>query len=102
MPPRCVDFLHRWRRWLTGVALLALAPKCLLCLAAYAGLGAAIGLGGPELCGATDDASFAWAGVFAITGATLGILLIAVRGRRRDSTHLQNQVRACASPRFDG
>ncbi len=102
MLPRCVDFLHRWRRWLSGAALLALVPKCLLCLAAYAGLGAAIGLGGPELCGATDDASSAWVGVFATTGAILGIVLIAVRGRRRDSAHPQNQVGACASPRFDG
>ncbi|MBI3884126.1 MAG: hypothetical protein HY302_00085 [Opitutae bacterium] len=32
-------------------ALLALTPKCVLCVAAYVGLGAALGLGGPELCG---------------------------------------------------
>jgi hypothetical protein len=34
------------------VALAALVPKCLVCAAAYTGLGAALGFGGPELCGA--------------------------------------------------
>jgi hypothetical protein len=38
---------------LVAGALLALAPKCLLCAAAYVGLGAALGLGGPEICGAS-------------------------------------------------
>ena len=38
-------------------ACLALVPKCLLCVLAYAGLGAALGLGGPELCGAAGDAA---------------------------------------------
>ena len=33
--------------WLATGALLAFAPKCLLCLLAYMGLGAALGLGGP-------------------------------------------------------
>ncbi|HEY0864628.1 MAG TPA: hypothetical protein VGD97_11030 [Lacunisphaera sp.] len=42
------------RGWLLPAALLAVAPKCLLCVLAYAGLGAALGLGGPELCGAPD------------------------------------------------
>jgi hypothetical protein len=42
------------RPWsaLVALALLALAPKCVLCLAAYAGLATALGLGGRELCGA--------------------------------------------------
>lgn len=44
-------------RWLGPAALLAVAPKCILCVLGYAGLGAAIGLGGPELCGATDRTS---------------------------------------------
>jgi hypothetical protein len=37
---------------LAAGAFLALAPKCLLCAAAYASLGAALRLGGPEICGA--------------------------------------------------
>jgi hypothetical protein len=45
------------RGWLLPAALFAVAPKCLLCLLAYAGLGAALGLGGPEICGATDGIS---------------------------------------------
>ncbi|HEY3756129.1 MAG TPA: hypothetical protein VGL42_08275 [Opitutaceae bacterium] len=39
-------------RWLS-LAAAALVPKCSLCVAAYAGLGALLGLklGGPEYCG---------------------------------------------------
>jgi len=43
-------------RWLVVGGSVALAPKCLLCLAAYAGAGAALGLGGREICGAPSDA----------------------------------------------
>lgn len=39
-------------RWLIPAAGLALAPKCLLCVLGYTGLGTVLGLGGPELCGA--------------------------------------------------
>ena len=46
------ELVRRLRGWLVPAALLALAPKCVLCLLAYAGLGAALGLGGPEICGA--------------------------------------------------
>ncbi len=42
------------RGWLAPAALLAMAPKCLLCVLAYAGLGTALGRGSPELCGAPD------------------------------------------------
>ena len=44
---------RRLHRWLIPAALLAVTPKCLLCGLAYAGLGATLGLGGPEICGAT-------------------------------------------------
>jgi hypothetical protein len=74
MSPRPVDLL---RRWALPAALLALAPKCALCLLGYAGLGALLGLGGPELCGATVVATAPWAlwlaGLGLATGA--GILL---------------------------
>lgn len=50
--------VHKLRRclfrWLVPGALFALAPKCVLCLAAYFGLGAALGLTGTEICGAPD------------------------------------------------
>ena len=71
-------------RLLAPVALLALAPKCLLCVAAYAGIGAALGLGGPELCGAPAGA---WAPMLLISGAVLGCSVFAVvRWRRRSLT----------------
>lgn len=51
--------MSRWRArldrflGLAGVTLFALAPKCVLCLAAYAGLGALVGLRfAPDVCGA--------------------------------------------------
>ena len=58
-------------RWLLPAALLALTPKCLLCLAAYAGLGALLGLGGPEICGAPPGSPGSWASSLAwLGGAT--------------------------------
>ena len=42
---------HPWRT-LSALALLAIAPKCLLCLLAWLGLAATFSLGGVELCGA--------------------------------------------------
>lgn len=54
-----LDRLRRWS-WPVSGAALALAPKCLLCLAAYADLGTALGLGGPELCGAGNPAGATW------------------------------------------
>jgi hypothetical protein len=52
MPSRPAELSRRIARRLGPAALLAVAPKCLLCVAAYAGLGAVAELGGPELCGA--------------------------------------------------
>jgi len=51
MPLSRSKFFRRVVRWLVPAAALALAPKCLLCVVAYLGLGTALGLGGPELCG---------------------------------------------------
>src|SRR5258705_322291 len=53
--------LKRLGRWLAPAALLTVAPKCALCLLAYAGLGAALGLGGPEICGAQSGPAGMWA-----------------------------------------
>lgn len=52
--PRPSSF-RRALRWLVPAAALALAPKCLLCVLAYAGLASALGLGGHELCGAPTE-----------------------------------------------
>lgn len=60
MHPRLVECIRSTRGWLIPAALLALAPKCVLCLLAYAGLGAALGLSGPEICGATSSTISHW------------------------------------------
>jgi len=67
--------LSRAARWFLPAALLALAPKCLLCIAAYAGLGAALGFGGREICGARANSpasltlSLVWIGLAGGFGA---------------------------------
>jgi hypothetical protein len=57
MSPRRTEFFRRVGRWAGAAALVTLMPKCLLCVLGYAGLGAALGLGGPELCGAGTESS---------------------------------------------
>lgn len=63
-------------RWLLPTALLALTPKCLLCVAAYVGLGAALGLGGPEMCGAPAGLTPSWASSLAWLGGAAGLGVI--------------------------
>lgn len=41
----------RFGRWLAPTLLLTFTPKCLLCVLTYAGPGAALISGGPEICG---------------------------------------------------
>ena len=61
MPSRHTEFSRRAVCCLFPAALLALTPKCLLCVLAYAGLGAMLGLGGPEICGASGGhSSLTW------------------------------------------
>jgi hypothetical protein len=61
------------RRWLGPVALAAVTPKCFMCLLAYAGVGAALGGGRPEICGATDNPTAlpALLGALAVIGLIL-------------------------------
>jgi hypothetical protein len=75
--------LRRPVRWSAPLALLALAPKCLLCLAGYAGIGAALGLGGPELCGATGGSPGAWVMALALPGMGLAGVAVWMAIRRR-------------------
>jgi len=75
----------RWRRWLIPAALVALIPKCLFCVLAWAGLGAALGLRGVELCGARDESHknwFFWITVLA-AGGVVGWIV------RRFANHAQ-------------
>ncbi len=81
---RLAEVLRRGSRWSAPAALALLAPKCLVCVAAYAGLGAALGLGGREMCGAAAASPGAWAsplGFLAAAFAALG-LLAGLRRRR--------------------
>ena len=65
MPARLAKFLRRSWRGVVAVALLAVAPKCGLCLVGWLGLGALLGLGGPEICGAPNSPAFTETGAFA-------------------------------------
>jgi hypothetical protein len=61
--------------------VLTLAPKCVL---AYGGIGAVLGLRGPEICGATVGSRGSWGLALAGLGAAPGIVgwLWSLRGRR--------------------
>ncbi|MFO1448819.1 MAG: hypothetical protein U1F61_11745 [Opitutaceae bacterium] len=85
MPSPRLDAGCRAARWLLPTALVALAPKCALCLIAYIGLGTALGLSGPELCGASNAGPNAWASWLAwlgVCGAVGALGLLAVRAGR--------------------
>ncbi|HEY5079522.1 MAG TPA: hypothetical protein VII43_06725, partial [Opitutaceae bacterium] len=62
MATRAAELSRRTSRWLLAAGALALTPKCLFCVLAYAGLGAALGLGGPQMCGAPGPkaSSLSW------------------------------------------
>lgn len=64
------------------MALLALLPKCLLCVLACIGLGGAVGLAGPELCGAAPDRTRHALWLLPLLGA-VACLLLKYRGMLR-------------------
>lgn len=73
LPP--ADRVHRAARWLWPAAVLAIAPKCLLCVLAYAGLATALGLGGPEICGSGGASScIVWVSATCVT-VYVGVIL---------------------------
>jgi len=63
-------------RSLAPAALLALAPKCVLCVLAYAGIGAALGIRVPEICGEATGPRGPWAPSLAAFGVALGIAIV--------------------------
>ncbi len=70
-------------RWLAPAALLALAPKCLLCLVGYTALGAALGLGGrAEICGAAGASATGW--IATATALVLGAAAVVFFRLRRN------------------
>ena len=84
-PPPPADRLARQpariRGWLVPAALLALAPKCLLCVVAYVGLGAALRFGGPELCGAPGSSAGHWTTWLSALGLAAGTIGLFARSR---------------------
>jgi hypothetical protein len=69
-----IEFSRRAVRWLLPAAALALAPKCLACVLAYAGIATALGFGGPEMCGAPGDVTASWASLLAMFGLAVGAI----------------------------
>jgi hypothetical protein len=76
------ESLRRPLRPLASVALVALAPKCMVCVLAYAGIGAVFGLRGPEICGAAASGGL-WTSSPAQIGLAVGIVgSVAILTRR--------------------
>jgi hypothetical protein len=68
---------------LIPAALLTLAPKCVLCVLAYAGLAAALGLGGPEICGASGETNGHQAMWLFAPSVAMGIAAVRMFGRNQ-------------------
>jgi hypothetical protein len=100
-PSRQSELSRRGARLLAPAALLAIAPKCLLCLLAYVGLGAALGLGGPELCGASGGAKAPWESSLALLGVAGGLgafgFLASFRRARPAPTANRNAARPAST-----
>jgi hypothetical protein len=90
MSSRLREFSRRSARWLLPAALLALVPKCLLCVLAYTGLGVALGFGGPEICGASTSIVGGWT----VWLSALGLAVFATGIFRRRSTAEPEHSRA--------
>src|SRR5687768_10915638 len=73
MSSRRTELSHRAVRWVLPGALVALAPKCLLCVAAYAGVGVGLGFSGPEICGPSAGLPGSWVSSLAWLGAAGGL-----------------------------
>jgi len=63
-------------RSLAPAALVALAPKCVLCVLAYAGIAAALGVRSPEICGEAIGPWDRWAPSLAAFGVALGVVTL--------------------------
>lgn len=77
--PLPANSIRRTARWLWPAAVLALVPKCILCVFAYAGLSAVLGFSGPEICGASDSGIPCTVWVFASSLAVVGISFFTCR-----------------------
>ena len=69
------------RVWLVPGVLLALTPKCFLCIAAYIAAGSALRLGSPEFCGGTT--AIHWTTWLFALGLALGTVGFFAHSRNR-------------------
>jgi hypothetical protein len=108
MPSPRIKFSRRAVGWFLPTALFALMPKCLLCVVAYAGLGAALGLGRSEICGAPAGSPASWVSSLAWLGVAsgLGTIVFLVSCRRvrsasmeRAAMHIQRPTSSAQRPR---
>jgi hypothetical protein len=83
MRPLLAEVVRSPARPLASVALVALVPKCLGCVLAYAGLGALLGLRGPQLCGASSDPRVPWLSASVSVGAAMGLAATVASLRQR-------------------
>jgi len=92
MSPSPSNYFRRSVRWLLPAALLAFTPKCLVCLLAYAGIGASLGIGGPEICGAASSSTVTlWTVSFVVGGTALSAVGFYVRHRATTKTYSNRQ-----------
>lgn len=68
--------------WSSGAALLALTPKCLVCVAAYLGLGATLGVTRPEICGGSSGNSHVWM-LFPVSAGAIAVVIRRLRTRHQ-------------------
>jgi hypothetical protein len=103
MPPRFTRFFRYPWRAVTALTLLAIIPKCVLCVTAYLGLGALLGMGPPEICGAPTGSGASWTTMIAVSGligafGAACLLFVGRLGRfwRRTEGLIARQARAVA------
>lgn len=102
MSPWHDNRIRRRLRWLSASAIFAFMPKCLICLGAYAGVGAWLGIKvGPEICGASGGISnipYLWLsflGILILTTLTLVPRSKPARGRLRSPACANHSPPAC-------
>jgi hypothetical protein len=74
MSPKRAEIIRRSSRWATTFVVLALAPKCVWCVAAYLGVATTFGFGMSEICGAAPGSLGDWSTLLAVPTIALGVI----------------------------